>query len=270
MLNLKTLLHSIITEAEKDKQLSANDIKLDKKVLITFIVVPFCLTMINYLGNYSFVRNSLLSMGAPEIVKSMDKIIYHSTANNLGSLCYWVTNLFLFYFIIPALTIKFIFKENLSDYGLKLKGAFKDYYLYIIMLMVMIPLVAYFSSTASFQERYPFLKVSEGDSLFPDLLKWELFYCAQFFALEFFFRGFILFGLKPKLGFYSVFVMTIPYCMIHFGKPMPETLAAIFAGIVLGCLSLKNRSVWLGFLIHCSVGVGMDLAALWQKGLIHF
>jgi uncharacterized protein len=255
MLNLKTLLHSIITEAEKDKQLSANDTKLDKKVLITFIVVPFCLTMINYLGNYSFVRNS---------------IIYHSSANNLGSLCYWVTNLILFYFVIPALTIKFIFKENLSDYGLKLKGAFKDYYLYIIMLMVMIPLVAYFSSTASFQERYPFLKVSEGDSLFPDLLKWELFYCAQFFALEFFFRGFILFGLKPKLGFYSVFVMTIPYCMRHFGKPLPETLAAIFAGIVLGCLSLKNRSVWLGFLIHCSVGVGMDIAALWQKGLIHF
>ena len=133
----------------------------------------------------------------------------------------------------------------------------------------MIPLVLYFSCTPSFQARYPFLKIPAGGHLYPDLWKWELLYCLQFFALEFFFRGFILFGLRPRFGFYSVFIMTIPYCMIHFGKPLPETLAAIIAGIVLGCLSLKNKSVLMGFLIHISVGLSMDLASLWQKGLLH-
>ena len=42
--------------------------------------------------------------------------------------------------------------------------------------------------------------------------------------LEFFFRGFILHGTKQRFGFYAIFVMIIPYCMIHFGKPIVETI----------------------------------------------
>jgi membrane protease YdiL (CAAX protease family) len=54
--------------------------------------------------------------------------------------------------------------------------------------------------------------------------------------------------------------------MIHFGKPFPETLAAIIAGIVLGTISLKSRSIWMGVAIHYTVALSMDIAALWQKG----
>ncbi len=75
-------------------------------------------------------------------------------------------------------------------------------------------------------------------------------------------------GTKQVFGFYSVFVMTIPYCMIHFGKPMPETIAAIVAGIVLGVLSLKSRSIWMGVAIHYSVAITMDLCSLYQKGVL--
>lgn len=34
------------------------------------------------------------------------------------------------------------------------------------------------------------------------------------------------------------------------------------AGIFLGTLAMKTRSIWSGFLIHVSVAVSMDLAAL--------
>jgi membrane protease YdiL (CAAX protease family) len=60
--------------------------------------------------------------------------------------------------------------------------------------------------------------------------------------------------------------MTVPYCMIHFGKPLPETLGAIFAGLFLGTVSLWTRSIWLGTALHISVAVSMDLAALYYKG----
>jgi len=50
--------------------------------------------------------------------------------------------------------------------------------------------------------------------------------------------------------------------MIHFGKPFLETMAAILAGVVLGTLSMKTRSIWSGFLIHVSVAISMDMAAL--------
>jgi membrane protease YdiL (CAAX protease family) len=174
----------------------------------------------------------------------------------------------LFYFVLPVLIIKLVFRQNLSEYGLSFRGAFKDYKLYVYMLIVMIPLVLFFSRTASFQMRYPFYDIQKGEPFYPNFIIWEVFYFLQFFALEFFFRGFMLHGTKQRFGFYSVFVMTIPYCMIHFGKPLPETIAAIIAGIVLGTLSLKSRSIWMGVAIHYSVAITMDLCAMYQKGLL--
>jgi membrane protease YdiL (CAAX protease family) len=58
--------------------------------------------------------------------------------------------------------------------------------------------------------------------------------------------------------------MMIPYVMIHFDKPILEVFAAIIAGIVLGTLAMRTRSIWAGFLIHVSVALAMDIAAIWQ------
>jgi membrane protease YdiL (CAAX protease family) len=73
-------------------------------------------------------------------------------------------------------------------------------------------------------------------------------------------------GTKRALGVYSIFIAAVPYCMIHFGKPMLETLGAILAGLALGTLSLRTNSIWNGFLIHISIAYSMDLLSLWQKG----
>jgi membrane protease YdiL (CAAX protease family) len=97
---------------------------------------------------------------------------------------------------------------------------------------------------------------------------WEAAYICQFFALEFFFRGFMLHGLRHRLGFYAIFVMMVPYCMIHFQKPMPETFGAIAAGAVLGLMSLKTRSIWLGACLHVAVALSMDFLALWHRGML--
>ena len=51
---------------------------------------------------------------------------------------------------------------------------------------------------------------------------WELQYGATFFTLEFFFRGYMLFGLRRALGSHAIFVMMVPYCMIHVLKPAPD------------------------------------------------
>jgi membrane protease YdiL (CAAX protease family) len=66
------------------------------------------------------------------------------------------------------------------------------------------------------------------------------------------------------MGSHAIFAMVVPYCMIHYGKPFPETMGAIVAGIVLGTLAMKTRSIWSGFLIHVSVAISMDVAALMQ------
>ena len=62
--------------------------------------------------------------------------------------------------------------------------------------------------------------------------------------------------------------MALPYNMLHYGKPMPEALAAIVGGIALGSLSLKTKSVWWGAAIHISIAITMDICALTHAGRV--
>lgn len=244
-------------EAEK-----STSTQLDKKAITIFIVVAFSLVFIQYFGDLNFIISSLKSLGLEFSILSIQSKFPNV---RLFQLTYWVFILITFYLVVPLIIIKFIFKDKLSDYGLSPKGLLKNYKTYVIFFLFMVPLILLVSTTESFQYKYPFYNPKE-ESLCPNFMIWQCLYLLQFFALEFFFRGFMIHGLKNKFGFYAIFIMMIPYVMIHFQKPMPETIGAIFAGVVLGALSLKSRSIWLGVAIHYSVAITMDLAALWQKG----
>lgn len=173
----------------------------------------------------------------------------------------------VFWYCVPAvLVIKLVFRERVRDYGVKLAGWTDGWKIYLVFVAVMVPLVFTMSATDHFQRTYPFYKWTPASG-WERLLAWEAAYACQFLALEFFFRGFIVHGTKHRFGVYAVFVMTVPYCMIHFGKPLPECVASIIAGVFLGFMSLKTRSVWLGAALHVSVAWGMDLASLYRRGV---
>jgi membrane protease YdiL (CAAX protease family) len=133
------------------------------------------------------------------------------------------------------------------------------------MYLVMLPCVLYVSFDPSFQRTYPFYRLQTGEPLWPRLVAWEIVYGVQFLALEFFFRGFLVHGTRRRFGAYSILVMTVPYCMVHFDKPLPETLGSIVAGLALGFMSLKTRSIWPGAAVHIAVAWTMDAAALYQQ-----
>lgn len=237
-----------------------------KRETLVFLLVPFCLLCIYYFGEVDFTISCLRNTGLDSWADKLNDWCNHGNSVRLNHLVFWVMVIDIFYFLVPVVFIKLVLKEKLSDYGLNTGTEKHGIKLYLLMLCFMIPLVLFFSGTQSFQDRYPFYNVPQGEPLWPRFWTWELVYFSQFFCLEFFFRGFMVNGLKKKLGIYSVFVMTIPYCMIHFGKPMPETIAAIAAGIVLGTLSFRNNSIFLGFFLHISVAISMDIAALWREG----
>ena len=159
-----------------------------------------------------------------------------------------------------------MFRERLADYGFKLRGAFAYGWLYVLFFAVVGPLVLLVSRSEEFQRTYPFYRVPSGVPLWPEFWRWELLYAMQFVALEFFFRGFMVHGLRRRLGSFAIPVMMVPYCMIHFGKPMPETFAAIIAGLVLGFMSLRHAVDCPGAAIHISVALSMDFTSLWRQG----
>jgi uncharacterized protein len=164
------------------------------------------------------------------------------------------------YLVVPTILLLLIPGEHLRDYGWSFKGFKEHIWTYVGLFAIVFPLVWLCSTTHAFQRIYPFYKLAPRSSF--DLVAWELMYAAQFVALEFFFRGFMLHGMKRSLGGYSIWIMMVPYCMIHYGKTLPETLGAIIAGLTLGTISLRTRSIWGGIAIHIGVAWSMDLFAL--------
>lgn len=238
---------------------------LDRKAIFALVYTAIALTSISYLKNGDYLESaaSLVSLG--EFASEIER----SDISNLHLLEYWVAVSVFFYFVLPVIVLKLILKKPLSDYGVNFAIERGFWQLLFKCVAVMLPLVYVMSLTPGFAAKYPFLKIHDGSPyLSSTLLVWELIYFLQFFGLEFFFRGFLLHSLKPSLGTYSIFVMMVPYCMIHWGKPMPETFAAIFAGIFLGWLSYRNGNIWMGLVLHCSVALSMDAMALFNKGLL--
>ena len=76
----------------------------------------------------------------------------------------------------------------------------------------------------------------------------------------------MVFGLEKRFGISAVVVMTVPYCMLHFHKPMLESVGAIFAGLILGVVALRTRSIFGGVIIHWAVAITMDVMAIMQTG----
>jgi len=164
------------------------------------------------------------------------------------------------YVLIPVLVILCLPGECLRDYHIGGQGFFKHLWIYAAMFVAFSPVVIIASMSESFRDTYPFYRMANRSQV--DLWSWEVLYVIQFMALEFFFRGFLLQSLRRVMGANAIFVMMIPYCMIHYGKPMPETLGAIGAGLVLGTLAMRTRSIWGGVMIHVGVAISMDVLAL--------
>ena len=179
----------------------------------------------------------------------------------LREFAWWSGSKVFGYIVIPAVALR-IAGIPLSECGLRWRGTKLRVYLWLFLLVF--PLVFGVSFTQPFQHTYPFYKLAPR-SLF-DLLAWEAMYGASFFALEFFFRGFMLMPLRRAFGPYAIFVMSVPYCMIHFHKPVPEVTGAIFAGIILGTLAMRTRSIMGGVMVHIAVAWSMDLLSMWQQG----
>jgi membrane protease YdiL (CAAX protease family) len=244
---------------------------VDRKVIVVLLTTAVTLTLQEYIfrsGTLAGAVGVLEQVGAAGLGHWIDRQTTSPQDRQLAELIYWAAGTVVNYVVIPSLVVKLLLRERLAGFGLRVRGILGSSWIYVAMFAGMIGPLVYFSQTSAFQAKYPFYRPLPGEPFWPRFWTWELFYAAQFFALEFFFRGFMLHGLRHRFGFYAIFVMTVPYCMIHYGKPMPETFGAIGAGIILGFMSLKTRSIWFGAGLHVAVALSMDFLALWHKGML--
>ncbi len=184
--------------------------------------------------------------------------LFGGRAPSLSSGLVWVTACVLLYFLIPFVHLKFVLKELPSRFGLLTDGFLKHLKAYLFLYLLMCPLIYVAFLQPEFSRLYPF--VPEAKASWSSFVIWEIAYICQFFALESFFRGYLLFTLEKHTTekWLAIAMMTVPYTMIHFHKPLPECLGAIIAGLALGWMALRYRS-WLGgAILHSLVAVTMD------------
>lgn len=178
---------------------------------------------------------------------------------------WWLACRLLAYVALPMLVLALL-GERIRDYGLSTRGLVDHAWMYALFYLVILAGIVVASGSDAFSTHYPLYALASRSWF--DLIVWELLYMTQFFALEFFFRGFWLKACKSAMGSQAIFAMTVPYCLIHYSKPQIEALAAVGAGIALGTLAMRTRSIWGGVIIHAAVGLSMDAAALLRNGAL--
>ncbi len=238
-----------------------------RKVAVVLVTTALTLTLLHFLAPYpSWVAVMLRALGADGVAARWEALMSRGATGDLGRLVFWAGFTALGYWGAAWLALRLL-GERMRDHGARLQGALRRAWVYVVVFLLSLPFLVAASTHPDFLVRYPFLRLGAGDAWWPALAIWWVAYACQFVALELFFRGFLLHGLRQQFGIGAVFVMVVPYAMIHFAKPLPEALAAIAGGTVLGFLSLETGAVWLGAALHVAIALTMDLLALARGAL---
>ncbi len=238
-----------------------DDRRADRNAFVVIIAATILLYLFHYWGRPDYyVRSGWIDWVSQNVGGPFDE---HP---GVGAYLYWGLSSVVLRTLVPAGIIVWIIKDSVGNYGYRLNGIVKHLPPYGLMYLVMLPILIWVSSFDSFLSYYPFYdRAAEGGSAF---WLYEFGYAFQFVGIEAFFRGFLTFGLARRFGLLGVPLMTIPYTMIHFGKPAPEAFAAIIAGLALGYLALRSKSFVPGIFLHVGVAITMDLLVLWRMGAL--
>jgi membrane protease YdiL (CAAX protease family) len=151
----------------------------------------------------------------------------------------------IYYLVIPIAASFLFFRDKPWDYGIRI-GRWKQ--AIIITAVCLAAMAGILYGVTRRPDFYSYYHKSHID--WPDLLLNTALYM---FAWEFLFRGYMLFGLEKSIGRSAIFVQTIPFVLLHLGKPFLETLACIPGGFIFGYVAYRTRSFLPCFIIHFGI-----------------
>jgi len=138
--------------------------------------------------------------------------------------------------VVPAVLVKLVFRERLVDYGVGLGDRVRTLRSFLLL------------RPAHGCRRLAGLAKPRHGRRIPDQQKRRqragafashaLVYAALYLGWEFYFRGFMQFGLRESLGDANALLVQVACSvLVHIGKPATEVYAAIGGGILWGILA---------------------------------
>ncbi len=183
--------------------------------------------------------------------------IIASSHRETGALSHFLCTLVLLG-CVPALIVVFVFRERLRDYGVGI-GIGRRTLNTALGLVPLFAVLGYMSaSDPGLRAKFPMNPVA-GVSAGSFMLHIAAYLC-YYAGYEFFFRGFLLVGLRETTGdANAVLIQTLASTLAHIGSPSSEAFGAIIGGLLWGVLALRNRSLLSGMLQHYALGVALDV-----------
>lgn len=208
-------------------------------------------------------RESLLLLGVAVLLVG-HRHIGHLSPPSFWPLApgyWWFVTAVVAFLVLPGLAILGFLHGRFDEFGFR-AGRAKEWVLAVVVLYLLaFPFLSYAAAQPEFRAVYPLFAPARSGGV--QLINFELVYGLYFFSWEFLFRGLLLFGLAEKWGALAIPVQTVPFALAHIGKPFAEVYASIFAGLILGALALRTRSVFPCFLLHWACALTVDLLALY-------
>ena len=189
----------------------------------------------------------------------------NTTFGNYNYAIYLTVLRSLMLFIPIVLVWYFLDKKNQPLYGFTKKNF--SLQPYFVMLLLMVPLIVFASTQKDFLTSYPRgfkmmdLDLTNGTHL-KHFLFYELIYGLDFVNIEFFFRGFMILAFMKYVGARAVMPVAMFYVIIHFGKPLGESISSFFGGTLLGIITFYGRSILGGIIVHVGIAYMMEIGAL--------
>lgn len=155
-----------------------------------------------------------------------------------------MTKYLFFLFVIPVLYIRYILKKNPADFGLNIQNKKAGIIYGLLALVFYLGIFYALSNYSDFRDNYAL----PGYILenFWYFVIYELIFINFFlFLYEFFFRGFIMFALKPKIGAWAIILQVIIFyfsLVITKGFSWQSAPMIIFT-LVSGIISYKSQSI---------------------------
>jgi membrane protease YdiL (CAAX protease family) len=197
--------------------LSLGGLRLDLRATLILVVATLLLLMDHY---HQFLPGEAFADVAR--AKAVERIFY--------------------YLLVPLAIIAFGLRERPAEFGFRL-GDWRAGLRWTGLIVVAAALVLWLPARSPAMVRYY--------SRFPgDLGELILTAGLDLVGWEFFFRGFLLFGLMRLVGPTAVVIQAVPFALAHMRKPELETLSTIFGGTLFGWVAWRTRSFLYPFLIH--------------------
>jgi len=172
---------------------------------------------------------------------------------------YWISHMVGLVLIPLLLTVVFL-RMPLREMGLGW-GKPRIWLPYVtISFVIVYPLILWAGGRGEFRAFYPLwpeARVSPESFV----IHQGVMLCIMF-ANEFFYRGFMISVMARRTPPTAAIVFAmLPYALCHAVKPPMEFLSSVLAGIALGAMVWRGKSIWPGVVLHFVCALTVDAFA---------